>query len=71
MVYTPAMTRQAIFDAIGKRHTYGATDNIILEFWLGDHFMGDDFTASEPQKLRVRVRGTGPVENVHVIRDAQ
>jgi hypothetical protein len=70
LVYTPAATREAIFDSILKRHTYGATDNIILEFWLGSHFMGDDFTAPERQKIRVRARGTGVIEAVHLLRDA-
>ena len=69
MVYTPERTREAIFDSIIKRRTYGATDNILLEFWLGDHFMGDDFAASSPQKIRVKARGTGTVETVHLIRD--
>jgi hypothetical protein len=71
MVYTPAMDRQAIFDSMKQRHAYGATDNIILEFWLGDHFMGDDFRAEKPEQIRVKVRGTAPVETVHLIRDAQ
>jgi hypothetical protein len=70
LVYTPAATRQSIFDSILKRHTYGATDNIVLEFWLGDHFMGDDFTASGNQTIKVKARGTGPIETVHLIRDA-
>jgi len=70
LVYTPAATRQAIFDSILKRHTYGATDNIVLEFWLGNHFMGDDFTAAEKQTIRVKARGTGEIETVHLIRDA-
>ena len=70
LVYTPAATRQAIFDSILQRHTYGATDNIILEFWLGNHFMGDDFTASAKQTIRVKARGTGAIETVHLIRDA-
>jgi hypothetical protein len=69
MVYTPATSRAAIFDSIGKRRTYGATDNIILEFWLGDHFMGDDFTASAPLKVRVKAHGTGAIDTVHLIRD--
>ena len=43
MVYTDDATRQGILDAIRKRHTYGATDNIILEVRMGDHFMGDEF----------------------------
>jgi hypothetical protein len=70
LVYTPAATRQAIFDSILKRHTYGATDNIILEFWLGDHFMGDDFTAAQKQTIRVKARGTAPIGTIHLIRDA-
>jgi hypothetical protein len=70
LVYTPAATREAVFDAILKRHTYGATDNIILEFRLGDHLMGDDFTAAKNQPIRVKAHGTGPIETVHLIRDA-
>jgi hypothetical protein len=71
MVYTPAQTRQAIFDSILRRHTYGATDNIVLEFWLGDRFMGDDFAATEPQTIKVKVIGTAPVEAIHLIRDGK
>jgi len=71
MVYTPSTSREDIFNAIKKRHTYGATDNIVLEFWLGNHFMGDDFSASEKQNIRVRVRGTGTIAKVHLIRDGE
>ncbi len=70
MVYTPAATRQAIFKSIAERHTYGATDNIILEFRLGDHLMGDDFTASEHQNIRVKAHGTGIIQTIRLIRDA-
>ena len=69
MVYTSAFTREGILDAIRRRHTYGATDNIILEVRMGDHFMGDRFRAAEPLPIRVRVRGTAEVEKVHIIRD--
>jgi hypothetical protein len=71
MVYTPSQSRQAIFDSILKRHTYGATDNIVLEFWVGEHFMGEEFTATENQKIRVRAVGTGPIEAIHLIRDGK
>jgi len=69
MVYTKANSRQAVFDAIRERRTYGATDNILLEFWLGDHFMGEDFSAEANQPIRVKVRGTGVVEKLQLIRD--
>lgn len=71
MVYTPSQTRQAIFDSILKRRTYGATDNIVLEFWLGEHFMGEDFAATGNQKIRVRAVGTGPIDAIHLIRDGK
>jgi hypothetical protein len=71
MVYTPDKSRRAIFDSIMKRQTYGATDNIILEFWLGNHFMGDDFTASQKQIVRVKAIGTGVIDTIHLIRDAR
>lgn len=70
LVYTPRADRRSIFDAIRKRHTYGATDNIVLEFRLGDHFMGDDFAAETRQSVRVKARGTGVIETIHLIRDA-
>lgn len=69
MVYTSSFTREGILDAIRRRHTYGATDNIILDARMGDHFMGDRFRASEPLPIRVRIRGTSDIENVHIIRD--
>ncbi|MDA2924072.1 hypothetical protein MYX65_05345 [Acidobacteria bacterium AH-259-L09] len=71
MVYTPAKDRQEIFDAIRKRHTYGATDNIILEFRMGEHFMGDDFSTKQKQKIKIKVRGTDVVDAIHLIRDAR
>ncbi|MBL8178348.1 MAG: hypothetical protein JNK48_26970 [Bryobacterales bacterium] len=69
MVYTPAQERGAIFEAMKKRHAYGATDNIVLEFRMGEHFMGDVFRAEKVAPLRVKARGTGPVAAVHIIRD--
>ena len=71
MVYTSAFTRQGILDAIRRRHTYGATDNIILDVRMGDHFMGDQFRAAEPLPIRVRVRGTADIDKVHIIRDGR
>jgi len=71
MVYAKANTRQAVFDAIRQRRTYGATDNILLEFWLGDHFMGEDFTTGARSPIRVKYRGTGIVASVQLIRDGK
>ncbi|MGH9202513.1 MAG: hypothetical protein ACRD2A_14915, partial [Vicinamibacterales bacterium] len=71
MVYTADPSRQGILDAIRKRHTYGATDNIILDVRMGERFMGDEFALSAPQPLRVKVRGTRAVARVDVIKDSK
>ncbi len=68
MVYTDRVTRQGILDAIRRRHTYGATDNILLDARMGQHFMGDEFLASEPVPLSVKVRGTTDLSRVNVFR---
>ncbi len=70
MIYTPAQDRQSIFDSMKKRHAYGATDNIVLEFRMGKHFMGDMFRASGRQKIQVKAIGTAPIRTIHLIRDA-
>ncbi len=69
MVVTADTTRLGIMNAIRKRHTYGATDNIVLEFWAGDHFMGDEFSSATVPPLRVKVRGTGKIAKISIIRN--
>ena len=69
LVYTDDPTRQGILNAIRKRHTYGAMDNIILDVRMGEHFMGDEFSLSKPRPIRVKARGTRPIARAHVIKD--
>ena len=69
MVYTPDTTREAIHNGIRKRRTYGATDNIVLDFRMGDAFMGEETAASEPQRVFVRTRGTDKISAIHLIRN--
>ena len=71
MVYTPDTSREAIHDSIRQRRTYGATDNIVLDFRLGDAFMGAETAAGEPQRITVRARGTDKVSAIHLVRDAE
>jgi len=71
MVYTGDSTRQGILDAIRKRHTYGATDNIILEVRMGEHFMGDEFSLKRSEPIRVKARGTRTVVRAELIKDGK
>lgn len=72
MVYSPSTARQDVWDAIRARRTYGATDNIILEFALGDCFMGEECDADPgTTPFRVRARGTDEIAAIHLIRDGE
>lgn len=71
MVYTEEFSRQGILEAIRKRHTYGATDNILLDVRMGPYFMGDEFKLSKPLPLRIKARGTRPIARVDIIKDSK
>jgi hypothetical protein len=69
VVLAEANTRQAIIDAFKQRHSYAATDNIVLDVRSGEHLMGDIFTTDRAPMLSIKVVGTGPIAKIHVIRD--
>jgi hypothetical protein len=54
-----------------KRHTYAATDNIVLDVRIGSlGIMGDEVRTSQP-RLEVIALGTGPIDRVEVIRNGE
>ena len=73
MLLAEEPTREGMMAAIRKRHSYGATDNILLDYRMtgdgSEHLMGDAFAATERPRLKVKVAGTGPLKQVDVIRD--
>ena len=66
-------TREGMLDAMKKRHSYGATDNIILDYRLRtggrEYLQGDILTADGDFRLSVRVIGTTPIRQIDIIRD--
>jgi len=68
-VYVDAPTREAVVAGLRQRHTFGATDNIILECRVGDHFMGEEFASSDPPTLRVKVIGAAELSELAIIKD--
>lgn len=69
MVYSGDSSGKGLLEAIRQRHTYAATDNIIVEFRMGEHLMGDDFTASAVPDMKIYIRGTAPIETLSIIRN--
>jgi hypothetical protein len=63
------LSRRGLVEAMRKRHSYAATDNIVLDFRLDDRAIaGDEVRAAQPH-FRVVVLGTGPLERVDLIKN--
>jgi hypothetical protein len=65
-------TRKSLVDAIRKRHAYGATDNIVLDFRASaggkSYLMGDEIRAGAAPRFSVRVTGTGAIQQIDLIK---
>jgi hypothetical protein len=70
-VLADEFSRKGLIDAIKKRHTYAATDNIVMDVRMGAlGLMGDEVRTDKPG-LDVVVLGTGTIDRVEVIRDGE
>jgi hypothetical protein len=69
-VLAEEFSRKGLVDAMKKRHTYAATDNIVLDMRLGNHLMGDEVRAGRPI-FDVVVLGTAPLAAVEIFRGSQ
>jgi hypothetical protein len=64
-------SRKGLVEAMRKRHSYAATDNIVLDVRMGNlGIMGDEVRTSRP-RLDVVVQGTGPINRVEVLRNGE
>jgi hypothetical protein len=63
-------SRKGLVEAMKKRHSYAATDNIILDVRLGSHIQGDEVRGLKP-RFDVVVIGTGPLDRVEVLRNGE
>jgi hypothetical protein len=64
-------TREALIEALKKRHTYASTDNIIADVRSGSHLMGDVFITDKPPELSVKLIGSSPFAKVVIVKDNQ
>ncbi|HTU89704.1 MAG TPA: hypothetical protein VMF69_06370, partial [Gemmataceae bacterium] len=63
-------SRKGLIEALKKRHSYAATDNIVLDVRMGAAIMGDEVRTGKPS-LDVVVLGTGPLDRVDILRDGE
>jgi len=73
MIIAAENTREALVEAIRSRRTYGATDNIVVDFRLIDgtreHLMGSDVRMQSAPRFRIHVEGTGPIQDLEIVKD--
>ena len=66
-------TREGLLDAMRQRHSYGATDNIVLDFRLQaggkEYLQGEIVTVPGDFRLAVRIIGTAPIRQIDIIRN--
>ncbi|MBI3680929.1 MAG: hypothetical protein HY235_11095 [Acidobacteria bacterium] len=65
-------TRDGLLDAMRQRHSYGATDNIILDYRMKaggkEYLQGDIASVPGDFTLHVKAIGTQPVRQIDIIR---
>jgi len=66
-------SREAVIDAMRKRHAYGATDNMVVDFRIQtqgkEYIQGDEVETSGPYTLVANLIGTGSIWRVDVIQN--
>lgn len=68
-VWAPQLTREAVWDALFNRQTYGTTgERMWLEFSADGHASGQEFTASAPPHLRASVAGADRLGLIEIVR---
>jgi hypothetical protein len=74
-VYSPELTREAIWDAFSRRHVYGTSGpKIILNFRVADQPMGSEVTwsaSSGPIPIALRAIGCDEIDRVEIVRNGE
>jgi hypothetical protein len=71
MILSPSSKRSDLVESMRKRHAYGATDNIVVDYRAGEHMMGDVFEAAAAPRMTVKVAGTSRLDKVEIIKDGK
>jgi hypothetical protein len=73
MALAEEFSREGLLDALRKRHTYGATTNILLDYRIKDgdaeYIHGDIYESSRIPEIYVVAKGTAPIKEIAVVRD--
>lgn len=68
-IYAHENTRDAVFAALYHRRCYAATDRILLDFRINDHWMGEAIQVDGPRSITARVVGTAPFAQIAILKN--
>ncbi|MCW7945162.1 hypothetical protein AAW14_24905 [Streptomyces hygroscopicus] len=70
--YAERLDRQSVFEALHARRVFAATTrDIVVDFRIGDTFMGGETRTSGPVELEAYVRGYGEIARIDVVRGGE
>ena len=71
-VFATSLTREAIWEALWQRRTYGTTGaRILLRFTVNGVAMGGEAPRSEASTIKIEATGTAPIRLIELIRNNQ
>ncbi|MDA1000834.1 MAG: DUF3604 domain-containing protein [bacterium] len=71
-LYAKALTREAVWEAMKARRTYGTNgERILLKSACAGHWMGEEFDTKAPPVIEVEVHGTAPLLDVEIRRGSE
>jgi hypothetical protein len=72
-VWVPAITREALLDAMLARRTYAASDEIIVKATAGGHYVGEEFTApvASPPEITASIEAPDTILRIDVVKDGK
>jgi hypothetical protein len=71
VVLTDDFSRPGIIAAFKRRHSYAATDNIVIDVRCNGQLMGDIFETNKAPVFTIRVQGTNPIEKLSIVRSGK
>ena len=70
VVYATENSRQATWQALHDRRCYGSTTyGLVLDFRVGGHFMGQEFSSDKPEEIKIYARGSAPIREIAIFSD--
>jgi hypothetical protein len=68
-IWAKELTREALWEALLARRTYGTTGvRLLLEFTINGRMMGEEIRAADRLEIRARAAGTAPIVSLELLR---